>query len=177
MKSIQKESLTQIGFISKPYGFKGELLFAIEKGECEDYSHSKFFFFELEGKPVPFRVEEIKMKGSDLIVKAEDVNSEEEAKKLSGKIIFIEQSEIKSAENDITWNSLIGYQLFDEHYGKLGVLEEIEEYPQHLIGKSTFKTKEILFPLNEDFITQINDEKKEIHLDLPEGLLDLYLKQ
>ncbi len=175
MKVIRKEELVQIGFISKPHGFKGELIFAIETGEPEDYENLKFFFIELDGKPVPFFVEEIKARATDIIVKLEDVNTEAEAKTLLGKSIFLDESEIDPVEDEIDWNSLIGYMVFDSNAGKLGVLESIEEYPQQLIGKCTINGKEVLFPINEDLIVSIDDEKQELHLDLPEGLLDVYL--
>ena len=41
----------------------------------------------------------------------------------------------------------------------------------------SYKETEILFPLNEDFIVEIDDEEKILTLDLPEGLLDIYLEK
>jgi 16S rRNA processing protein RimM len=176
MQSISKESLANIGFISKPLGFKGELIFALETGGADEYAGTTFFFVELEGKPVPFLVEDIRLNGDNMIVKLEDINSEAEARILSGKKVFVEDSGIVSSESDIEWKSLIGFQVIDLAYGELGLLEGIEEYPQQVIARCTVNGKEILFPLNENLISSIDDEKKEIHLDLPEGLLDVYLK-
>ena len=76
------------------------------------------------------------------------------------------------AQND--WNALTGYQVTDKVYGKLGALESVEEYPQQIIGKCIVNGKEVLFPLNENFISEINAKKRELHLDLPDGLLDVY---
>ncbi len=168
--------LIEIGFISKPHGFKGELIFAIEKGYPEEYAETDFFWIELEGNPVPFFVDEIRVNGSGMIVKLEDVNTETEARIISGKKISVDQSTTDSVEDEITWDSLIGYTVFDEAHGKLGVLEGIEEYPQQVIARCTVNEKEVLFPLHEDLILEIDDEKKELHIQLPEGLLDLYLK-
>jgi 16S rRNA processing protein RimM len=38
-----------------------------------------------------------------------------------------------------------------------------------------YKNKEILFPLNEDMIVEIDEDEKTLLVDLPEGLLELYL--
>jgi ribosomal 30S subunit maturation factor RimM len=84
-KNISELLLINIGFISKPYGFNGELVFAIQDGEAEEYKKIKFIFIELEGKPVPFFVGGIRMQRSDIIAQLEDVNTEAEAKNLPGK--------------------------------------------------------------------------------------------
>jgi 16S rRNA processing protein RimM len=175
-KNISELSLTDIGFISKPHGFNGELIFAIRDGEAEDYNNVKFFFIELEGKPVPFFVEEIKTHRNDILVKLEDINTEADAKKLTGKKIYAEASDANlSAGGETDWTSLIGYEVFEIAYGSLGKLKGIEEYPQQVIAHCMVNGKEVLFPLNEDFISEIDTEKRELRLDLPEGLLDVYL--
>jgi len=33
----------------------------------------------------------------------------------------------------------------------------------------------VLFPLNDDMIVEIDEEERTITVDLPEGLLDLYI--
>ncbi len=175
-KNLSELQLINIGFISKPHGFNGETVFAIDTGEADDYKKIKFFFIELEGKPVPFFSEEIKTHRSDMIVKLEDVGTEAEAKKLTGKKIYVEESETNSLPVDeLDWNSLVGYEVFETVHGSLGKLKGIEEYPQQMIAHCIVDGKEVLFPLNEDFISELNTEKKELHIDLPEGLLDVYL--
>lgn len=176
MKFLSEVQLSKIGFISKPFGFDGDLVFAIENGESEDYFNSRFFFISLEGQPVPFFAEKIKMNGSNMIVKLEDINSEATAKRLIGKKLFVEKTNSDPDASEMDWDDLIGFQIFESVYGALGILESIEEYPQQIIAQCTVNNKIVLFPLHEDFILKIDDQKKELHLELPEGLLDVYLK-
>src|SRR5436190_520007 len=100
MLPISDDNLTQIGFISKPSGFAGELIFAIEEGEPVDYTEVSFFFLLLEGKPVPYYVEKLNVNGQHLVVKLEDVNSEAEAKKLNGKKILIERTRVRQTPDE-----------------------------------------------------------------------------
>jgi len=174
-KNSEKKYFTPVGFISKPHGFNGELIVAVEYGQAEDYADASFLFIELEGRPVPFFVEESEARDSTMIVKVEGVNTEAEARKLSGKKIFIESGDDPEV-HVVDWSTLIGYIAFDETKGQLGPIESIEEFPGQLIAKCSMHGKEILIPLAEDFITGIDEKKKEIHLDLPEGLLDVYLE-
>jgi 16S rRNA processing protein RimM len=39
-----------------------------------------------------------------------------------------------------------------------------------------YKFKEIMFPLNDDLIVEIDEENGTLKVDLPEGLIDLYLE-
>ena len=176
MKTIINDQLRSIGFTGRPSGFHGALNVSIESGEPSDYSDRKFLFIQLEGKPVPFLVEELSITGTGLVVKLEDVNSEAEAKSISGKKVFVLKSWKGSNSEVPDWQELIGFNVFEKKYGKLGKLERLEEFPQQLIGYCNVNGKEIIFPLHEDFIERIDDKKKEIRLTLPEGLLDVYLK-
>jgi ribosomal 30S subunit maturation factor RimM len=36
-----------------------------------------------------------------------------------------------------------------------------------------YENRDVLVPLNAHFILKLDDAKKEIYLDLPEGILDL----
>ena len=51
-------------------------------------------------------------------------------------------------------------------------MEDIFETPQQLLAQVTYQEKEILIPLNEDFIIKIDNKKKSISLQLPDGLID-----
>lgn len=175
MKEITKDNLQYVGFVRKVSGFHGGLMLAIENGADEHYEAVKFFFIELEGKPVPFAVEEIILKRQDFIVKFEDVNDVETAKKLLNKKVFVEKDVVAEIEVAASWSDIVGYTVIDNSAGNLGVIEGVEEYPQQWLARCIVKGKEVLFPLNEDTVTEIDDEQKTVYLELPEGLIDLYL--
>ena len=56
-----------------------------------------------------------------------------------------------------------------------GEIIAVNEYPQQFIATVLYKKTEIMFPLNEDIIVEIDDEEETILVNLPEGLLDVYL--
>ena len=70
---------------------------------------------------------------------------------------------------------LKGFTAVDENEGELGEITAIHEYPQQLIAAVTYKGCEVLFPLNEEIIKGIDVVKETVLIDLPEGLLDIYL--
>ncbi|WP_335321669.1 ribosome maturation factor RimM [Pedobacter terrae] len=80
-------------------------------------------------------------------------------------------------EGELFYTDFKGYLAIDETLGELGEILEVNEYPQQFVATVIYKETEVLFPLNEDFILEIDDEEKILTLDLPEGLLDVYLQK
>lgn len=170
---MKKElSLKKIGFISKLNGFNGELVIA---GSGEDFHAEKFLFILIDGIAVPFSVEEIFDKGGNVIVKLEDINDEASARRFIKLEVFIEQKKRKSKSEIISVQDLINYHLIDSTFGDLGPIIRIDEFPQQEIAVCIVKEKEVLIPINNDFIDSIDDENRLINMSLPEGLIDVYL--
>src|SRR5437667_587553 len=101
--------LTKIGFINKLQGYKGEVQCIIERGAVEDYEDAEFLFIKLDGIAVPFAVEEIKDKRGAAIVKFENVNDEEYAKRFINAEVFFE-SRRKKKGDEPDWKDLTGYE-------------------------------------------------------------------
>ena len=172
---VTKEKLSRAGYISKSHGFKGELQCVLEMARPEQILKEKFLFLIKEGLPVPYFIEAADVHGEQLIVKLEGIDSEETAKKNSKIEIYIERKKIAKKKVPVTWRDLTGYQAIDKQHGDLGPIEEIVEYPMHFVAKCTYKSIEILFPLIEEFVLEVDDEQKTVSLNLPEGLLDVYM--
>ena len=73
--------------------------------------------------------------------------------------------------------AITGYKVFDSEHGEIGVVDHIEESTNNPLLVIHSGKKEILLPLNGDFVESIDHEKREVHIDAPEGLIDFYLSQ
>jgi len=166
----------RVGSILKTKGLKGEMQLYVDFDELEDIDFDAIFV-EIGGKLAPFFVESIKYgNGTLAYLYLEDVDTVEKASALVRKDIYLPNKlkPIKS-EEDFTLFDLEGFTVIDEHEGELGIITEINEYPQQLVAAVTYKGVEVLFPLNEDIITGIDVVKEILSVDLPEGLLEIYL--
>ena len=56
----------------------------------------------------------------------------------------------------------------------LGEILEIIEQPHQLLGRINWKGKEALIPLNEQFLQKVDKRKKQVLVELPEGLLEVF---
>ncbi len=170
------EDCFRVGTILKPKGLKGELHLYVDFEGLGDIKFSTIFI-ETTGKLVPYFVSSIKylQKNAAYLV-LEDIDTIEKASLLVKKHIYLPNKlKPKKKKSEFTLMDLVGFTAIDEDEGELGVITDIHEYPKQLIAAVTFKNCEVLFPLNEEIIKGIDVVKEIVTVDLPEGLLDIYL--
>ncbi len=169
----------QIGKTKKPFGVAGALKVDIEEAFLEDFLLAKVLFLRIKGKPVPYFVENIEVKGMPLL-KLEDVDNKESAHKIGGSDILLREADIipedqrqLEVEETIEFARLKGFMIQDVNLGQIGKIDNIEEFPQQEMAIVWYKEKEVLIPLNEGLIESIDQEGRVVRMDLPEGLLKL----
>jgi 16S rRNA processing protein RimM len=174
-----KKELYAIGYFSKLHGYKGELTAALDTGDIHDYEDLEILFLDLRGTLVPYFVESLEYKTNTAAkVKLEGIDTEEKAKALVKSTIYIKRSDMSAPDTDrAALRAISGYKVFDAVHGEIGVVDHIEESPNNPLLVIRSGKKEILLPLNGDFFESIDDEKREVHIDAPEGLIDFYLSQ
>ena len=175
MKTIRLDNLSKVGFINRTHGYKGTVHCITDLAKPEKLLKVDFLFLLINGLPVPFLIEEMEVNETDFYVKLEDINSDGEGKKLLQTEIYAETVKEKKKSAFLSWRDLKGYMAIDETYGELNTIEEVNEFPMQFIAKCTINNKEVLFPLNDEIVTEIDEDKKIIYLDLPIGLVEMYL--
>jgi 16S rRNA processing protein RimM len=170
------EDCFKIGSIIKTRGLKGELQLYVDFEDLELIDLSAVFA-DLAGKLVPYFVESIKYAhNGTAYLFLEDVDTIEKASKLVKKDFYLpNKARPKRKKNQFTLKDLVGFTAVDINEGELGKITEIQELPQQLIAKVTYKECEVLFPLNEDIVVGIDRVTSIVKIDLPEGLLEIYL--
>ena len=158
---------TTVGKIVSKHGFKGNLNISIDASFIDDIFEGDYLFVIIDQKGVPFLIESLN--STKQIVKLQFVDSEEIALELVGKDVAIEFSENHAQS---TSNGLDGFLLYDQHKTLIGNITAIEEYPGHPMLVVNCENREILIPLIEDWITNLNEDSRTLHMSLPEGLLN-----
>lgn len=102
---IREEEVFKIGQFAKPHGIKGELSLVTNSDVLED-AEDPYIVCEMDGILVPFFVEDFRYKTDTVVlVKLEDVNSEEDARMFVGKEVFYPLDAVD--EEDLVGLSLI----------------------------------------------------------------------
>ena len=171
---IHSEEVFKIGKFTKPHGIKGEIALYFDN-DIFDRVDCPYLICLLDGIFVPFFVTEYRFKGSETaLFLLEDINTEEKAKLLSGKEVYFPRKYMEENENpdqDYSWNYFIGFSAIDKNEGSLGFIESVDESTINTLFLIKDREKELIIPATEDFITGIDNKKKILYLDLPEGLI------
>lgn len=173
MESMDK--YIAIGRVSKTHGVDGALKLKIKDRYWDDFAEAKVLFVESAGKVVPYFIEEFRG-GHDPIVKFEDLDQREPAQALSGKELFMRESDLlpEVAEANVEqYERFVGYTMQDVDLGELGKIEEVVESPGQYLAFLTYQGREVTVPLNPVFIQSVDHQGKKVYVDLPEGLLEL----
>jgi 16S rRNA processing protein RimM len=165
--------LSFVGYFIKTHGFKGQLIFKIDHDF--EIEKAKALFVETAGSKAPFFISELKEGNNGIIIGLEDVESEAKAKSLIGKKIYAETTLLFIEEEDD--NEWLGFEVIDKNFGSLGAVHEVSDNGEQLLLSLTFKDKEVILPLVDEFITQIDAQNKKLYFNAPEGLIDVYLEE
>jgi len=166
----------RIGSILKTRGLKGELQLYVDFEDMELIDFNAIFI-DIAGKLVPYFVESVKYpQKNTAYLYLEDIDTIDKASPLAKKDVYLlNKLKPKKKKTGFTLKDLLGFTAVDENEGELGKITAINEYPQQLVATLTYKNCEVLFPLNEEIIKGIDVVKNIVLVDLPEGLLDIYL--
>lgn len=162
-------NFTELGYFSKTHGIKGQLnLKCLVELDLDNFN--AVFLDSSTGK-APYFVEEWQETPNGLLVKLEEVNSIEVAKKLVGKKVYVDEKLVIQNNELFDW---VGFELVDNMRGSLGLIKTVSDNGAQIIIGLNYNNKELLLPLVEEFITRVDEEKKIIFFNSPEGLIDLY---
>lgn len=173
---IRQENVYKIGETGKPHGVKGEINFMFDD-DVFDRVDAEYLVLSIDGILVPFFMDEYRFKsGSTALVKFCDIDTKEQAAELTGSTVYFPKSLSDRDENEITWDEIKGFRLIDNNAEnkEIGTITSIDDSTVNVLFEITTPLgKDILIPAVEEFILNIDTEKKEITVSLPEGLLNL----
>lgn len=175
---MRKEDCFYLGRIVKKHSFKGEVVIKLDTDEPELYGNMESVFVDIGNNLVPFFIKKSSLsKGTMLRVRFDDVNSEEEADFIMKSGIYLPLDMLPKLEgNQFYFHEVIGFKVIDATHGEVGVLVYVNDKAAQPMFEIEKDDQEIFIPMIDDFIKKIDRKNKEIHVETPEGLIDLYLE-
>ena len=163
-----------LGRITKVSGYEGAVAIKLEKIFSENLPHIESVFLEIEGRPVPFFIEDIEYSGADILkLTFEGLTSSDKAGEFIGCRVFLTSS-IPDSKKDEDIRSLAGYKVYIGDNQLLGSVKDVIQNPgQWLLEVTSTANREILIPFHDHFIISIDNDKKILVMDLPEGLTEI----
>ncbi len=167
-----------LGKITKPYSFKGEVVLWMDVDDSEPYEGVDTLWLPQQGILVPYAVESLRRNKDRFVVRLADVNTETAAKQLSGKDVWLPLAEMAPMEDGkFYFHEVQGWTAIERNTG------EAVATIVHVVDQGTYPMLEVEFdngnqgfiPLPDHVQVDVKREEQKLVLDLPNGLLDVYL--
>ena len=174
---MRKEDCFYLGKIAKKFSFKGEVLIYLDTDEPELYENMESVFVEFNKNLVPFFIENSSLHKNDFLrVQFEDVDSDEEADSILNCDVYLPLSMLpKLSGNKFYFHEVIGFEIEDKRLGVFGKIVSINDTTAQPLFEVLNGEVEMLIPMIDHFLVEIDRMNKKVVMDLPEGLVEMYL--
>jgi 16S rRNA processing protein RimM len=165
-----------IGKIAAVHGVKGEMILQHVLGKKTSLKGVKAVFTQDKSASwFPWFVKEAKAKNKqEILLSLEEVDTPEAAKKLLQKTIWLVESDAAQHAAPASVLAIVNYTVINNGVA-LGEIVEVVEQPHQLLCTIMVNGKEVLIPLHQESLLNIDRNKRQVFVDLPDGLLELYL--
>ncbi|MDE6516158.1 MAG: ribosome maturation factor RimM [Bacteroidales bacterium] len=165
-----------LGYIGRTFGYAGELVVSLDVDDPARYADLKSVLVEVKGALVPYFIEEIKMRDRDAVWRFEGVDTEEAAR-LVGCELYLPLSALPPLTgNRFYFHEVVGFTVEDREAGEIGTLTRVyDNGPQPILSIEHPGGKEIMVPLIDAFLLEVDRAYRRLKIAAPEGLIDFYL--
>ncbi len=166
-----------IGKLVSTFGVKGEMILNHHLGKKTSLKSLEAVFIEdKKDEMLPYFIEYTKIKSDkEIFLKLEGINTKEAAQKILQKEVWLTEEDFEKHAGKSAPISFVGFRLLDKE-NDLGEIAEVIEQPHQVLCKIFIHGKEALIPLHEETLKKIDKKKKLLFVELPDGLLDVYLQ-
>lgn len=168
--------MIRVGKIVATHGVQGAVIMTHVAGDSRWMKKGDALMVEMQkGSYIPYFVDGCKaVSDTEYHVTLEEVDKVEAAKKLVGKQVYVDEELLAgyAKESPLLW---IGFSITDVNTGLLGEMVDVMQTPSQWLGKIIYNDREVLIPLLNQFIKEIQVKKKRLIMELPAGLLEVYM--
>ena len=174
---MSSNQFVEIGTIQRTHGVSGEFQVVWNDDFYLEGQNLESVFIEFDGIPVPFFIVSIRSKGDDkALVKLDDVEDVNIADELVGLKLLLPADQI--VQNDeLLLSDLIGYTLISDQKLVVGKIVDYQEYQSNSVFTLLHQSgAEVMIPVVDELIVEVDTDQKTITMVVPDGLIDLYLE-
>lgn len=166
-----------LGFVSKTQGYKGKVILYLDVDDSMLYKALDSVFIQQDKKLIPFFIEEITILDKGFArVKFQDVDDEESAQRLVKNGLYLPLEQLPDLGPDrFYYHEIIGFEVLDLNQGAIGPVIEIMDIPGNPQVISKHQNETVYIPISDPFYRGIDKSRKELFVELPEGLIEANL--
>lgn len=173
---MRKEDCYFLGKITRRHGLAGNVILKMDTDQPEFYRNLESIFVEINGLLVPFFIDKLGYPKRDTLNLSFKNSTEALVDQSVGRNVFLPMETLPPLSgNQFYYHEVIGFEVLDENGVSCGKIKEInDQIAQHYFILN-LDGKEVIIPVIKGWIIEVNREDKYIKMQVPEGLLDVYL--
>lgn len=168
----------ELGHVLKSHGLKGEVMVFLDVDDPAEYQKLASVFLEINQQLIPYLIKQIQVLGTKAIVKFEEVDTVEKAAELKGTTLYLPLDKLPELDdNQFYFHEIVGFTITDQKLGKLGTITNVYNLEHQDLIAMDYQNKEVLIPVTDDIIINIDRKEQDVEVNLPDGLLNVYLEE
>ena len=173
---MKKEDCYFLGKITRRHGLQGNVFLKLDTDQPEMYNKLDSIFIEINGLLVPFFVAKQSWSKGDTLIISYKNSTEALVDQTIGRDVFMPLSTLpKLSGNKFYYHEVIGFEIREEDGKTCGNIVSINDQTAQHYFILNLAGKEIIIPIIKDWILELNREEKYLKMQLPEGLMDVFL--
>jgi len=174
---MNKTDCFYLGKITKPFSYKGELVVFLDVDQPLEYAKLDAVYIEIGNQLVLYAIDAIRINNNKAVVRFADTTVEH-SEQLIGKELYLPLTSLPPLEgNKFYYHEIIGFNVEDKVFGTLGPVTQVIDNSRQALFSVDHSGREVLIPIVDDFIIDIDRQQKKILVNCPEGLIDIYLER
>ena len=173
---MRKEDCYFLGKITRRHGLAGNVILKLDTDQPELYNKLESIFVEINGLLVPFFIEKSSWSKLDALNIAFKNSSEALVDQSLGKNVYLPLTSLpKLTGKQFYYHEVVGFNILDANDNDCGVIRSINDQTAQNYFVTNLDGKEVVIPLIKDWILEVDRDEKFIKMQLPEGLIDVFL--
>jgi 16S rRNA processing protein RimM len=173
MMDVKPKDLLEVGVVIGIHGLHGDFkVRPLPTGHLALPGACKVYLINSEGLPVQHEAVRSSQHKQNVLLRLSGLDDLAAVQPLLGVSVWMAKADLPELDDEqYYWSDLDGLEVVDQQQGVLGHVVGMFATPAHDILEVDGLAGEILIPAIEPFLVQVDRDKGQLHVNLPEGLV------
>lgn len=167
------EDFFRVGVIANTHGIRGEVKIFPTTDDVKRFDYLKEAYIDAGKEKIKVEVSNVRYFKNLVIVKFKGIDNINDIERYKGKDLLVtRENALPLEEGEYYLADIIGANVYTEDGILFGSLEDVIETGANLVYSVQHEGKEVLLPVIDDCVKEVNVEEKKVIIHIMKGLLD-----
>ena len=167
------EDFFRVGVIANTHGIRGEVKIFPTTDDVKRFDYLKEAYIDAGKEKIKVEVSSVRYFKNLVVVKFKGIDNINDIERYKGKDLLVtRENALPLEEGEYYLADIIGANVYTEDGILFGSLEDVIETGANLVYSVQHEGKEVLLPVIDDCVKEVNVEEKKVIVHIMKGLLD-----